>query len=280
VRVNLNACTPYPHLADEQDLIESSYNGTAHTLKVHELKTMITQTLPNHKRHHALIQASMYLLFLKRMLDKGKKFDFRSYFEARGLDPTLSFKPEFSAKFAKLLSGLYPITRPPKNLRKLGARWASYVESLPPINFDPSIYIISAKLGRVSESLGYGTRTTIKVQALPHDEDMALMEAKIAMSLLDGHKEPSGVPGPLQHLCLQCPFSQRCHWRPDLHLSSGAKLDSHLSRHVATITKADFSTDEITFLFNDIITPSLKPNPAIEPTSRMSKRTDTQQSQR
>jgi Exonuclease V - a 5' deoxyribonuclease len=189
------------------------------TISLHEVKTTYKESLSQRKNETAIFQTSLYMAFLRRMLDKNTPFDFDPYFRSRGLDPHRAFNPTFASAFSKLQHKFFnPLGSPPRNLQQVVEQWKSYLQSLPTFNIDNRVWVTTIREGRISPVGGFGRAVVSSTASYESREVDALEVAKSVVDLLDGRRQPRGVALGMDNLCIQCPYNHKCPWRPDLHI--------------------------------------------------------------
>ncbi|KAG8854040.1 hypothetical protein FRC20_001117 [Serendipita sp. 405] len=186
-------------------------------LRILELKTSTTRGLGRLSMQKAIAQGTLYVFFLRQILDRDMLIDFEKYFRARGLDIDAPFRPEFSSA---LLKHLHPelvevALGKPESLRDLANRWKAYVEQLPPLRFEDHIQIAVQQLARLSGVSGFGLKGGLEVYQLPRNTDGVLDRLQGAVDVLDGHKGIVGIPPKIAHICSTCPYGAICKVRPD-----------------------------------------------------------------
>jgi hypothetical protein len=159
------------------------------------------------------------MVFLRRMLDKDKPFNFDAYFRSRGLDPLRAFNPTFASAFSKLQHKLFnPLGSPPRDLQHLAEQWKRYIQSLPTFNIEKRVWVTTIRSGRVSPVGGFARVVISRTESYTSREVEALEVAKSIVDLLDGQRQPRGVSSGMEKLCNDCHYNHKCPWRPDLHI--------------------------------------------------------------
>lgn len=197
--------------------MDAVFKDGAMVLQLHEVKTTET-VLQETTIRIAHMQASLYVHFMKRMLDSKPHFDFEAYFTARGLHTSRPFDPKFATAFRnQQFPDMNPSRSIPINLQSLIHQWKGWIQTLPKIEFDEHVYITSLQTGKISSVLGFGAAPKVEVLPRPHNVDFALLTGQKVIDILDGRKEPSGMAEESIAFCMACEYHNKCPWKPDLH---------------------------------------------------------------
>jgi hypothetical protein len=203
---------------DKLELLTNPKTPVPVTMRFHEVKSTLHESLTPLKREAAIFQTSLYMVFLRRMLSKDTPFDFDAYFRFRGLNPRQAFDPKFASAFSKLQHKLFnPLGSPPRDLQQLAEQWNRYIQCLPTFKIENRVWITTIRPGRISPVGGFGQNVDLTIESYPSQETEALKVAKSVVDLLDGRRQPRGVDSGKENICINCSYNHKCPWRPDLH---------------------------------------------------------------
>ncbi|CAG7847423.1 SubName: Full=Uncharacterized protein {ECO:0000313/EMBL:CCA68183.1} [Serendipita indica DSM 11827] len=207
---------PFSGAVDEIRLDRGTPNPT---VIVNELKTTVKANIGDWSRAGAEMQATLYLYFLRQMMDKSQPFDFDTYFLARGLKPKRPFSSEYAID---LLEKMIPAMRRPTSsidprpidLRDLGRRWNHYIQTLPKFTFPDYTLLTVVRLHEISKVPGFGKFGHAETTKTPYSIEKVMNGIKPLIDILDGHKGMHGPPTELRGLCNTCGHKKSCLVRP------------------------------------------------------------------